>query len=74
MIGFNASSIKPEKTETSQQLPEVKKEVIQLYIEQLEAYSDGLLRFDREFEIHDIAGSQLSDEMSSMLGEIIHFL
>ena len=72
-ISFQASSIKVEKAYRLKQ-PEVKKEFIQIYIQQLEEYTDGLLQLNSQLSVERLETDEFDEAMSATLAKIIRFL
>ncbi len=72
-ISFSTSSIKVMKSSKEVQ-PEVKKEFIQIYIQQLEEYTDGLLELNDNFSIDEFMSNQCNETIRNMLAKIILFL
>lgn len=72
-ISFQASAIKVERpTKTAQ--PEVKMELIQIFAQQVEEYTDGLLGLDSCFSLGDIESDMPNEALNATLAKIITFL
>lgn len=72
-ISFNASSTKVGKAPEVEK-PEIKKEFIQVYIEQLEEYTDGLLELNATLTLDELGVGDFQEETKKLLAKIIVFL